>query len=325
MNTNDLVSDLAQGTSVAPLITATVAVVAALIAAASFRISRASLHQTRTALMAQVRSEWARLHSDWVVSLALARGPGDYYSGATAEQRDAIRQLAVNVKTATEISAKQSLVFAYGPPVDHVRTFLDLCASLTLQGRLLTHEIYTILGPDVTRHGKSVRWLLGMVPADWEAEELPANFDEPTWLMEVTDDSSPGRQERILALLDLLWAQASKTGDLEAHILIKVASHKQGGPGEANRRRVRMLGRQWRGRMHAFRLQLQLLYAEFITPNAIYQQGREILDEIRWSVLRVGLWRFRALLTFGRSYIFMPDRLRLFQMRVRSRRKRPCS
>jgi hypothetical protein len=138
----------------------TIALFGAIIATASFRTARISLHNSRTALLAQIRAEWVKLHDDWTISIALAQGPRDYYSGASAEQRDALRKLARDVAGTPEndISTRQKLVFSYGQHVKRVTEILDLCATLALQGRLRIPEVYTILGLDVARHANSVRW-----------------------------------------------------------------------------------------------------------------------------------------------------------------------
>lgn len=251
--------------------TVTIGLLAFIVTTASFRTARASFQQARTTLVTQIRNEWARLHDDWTTSIALANGPDDYYSGATTERREELRQLAEAV-SAAGFPESQQLVFSYHRYVKRVTEMLDLCAIVVLQGRLAVSDIYAIFGLDVARQGRAVRWMLGMAPVEWFN---PHPEDRPgIWLEPVTDDTSFARQQRIMALVDLLWSHACRTGDLQLHTMMDAALRKRDHSGIHNLRRVRRLAREWKNRRHSLRLQSALLYGHFIPIRSIrYQEA----------------------------------------------------
>jgi hypothetical protein len=80
--------------------------------------------------------------------------------------------------------------------------------------------------------------------------------------------------------------------------------------------RVRALGKEWRGRLHAIHLQKTILFGHFIPATAIYQAGRPLVGKMHWQVLRIGFWRLRAAALIIRSYKFAPARLHLLRMRL---------
>jgi len=287
--------------------------VALLVTIASLRTARASFQQARTTLITQIRNEWVKLHHDWTTSITLANGPEDYYSGATAEQRAEIRGLAEDA-TLVGFPESQQLVFSYHRHVKQVTEMLDLCAIVVLQGRLSVSDIYAIFGLDVARQGRAVRWMLGVHPAEW-ANPHPEDR-AGIWLEPVVDDHSFARQQRILALVDLLWSHACRTGDLSLHTMMAAAVHKRDHSGTHNLHRVRRLAHGWKNARHGFRLQAALLHGHFISSESIRHQSHPMLGPVYWDVVRIGLWRMRALRQVIRSLLLPARRFELLRMQL---------
>ncbi|MEI4273715.1 hypothetical protein TEK04_18500 [Klenkia sp. LSe6-5] len=307
---------------IAPIVAALVASASLLVAFFSFRSSRQSLNQSRAALLNQVRTEWTKLRDDWRFSIILARGSDDYYSMAPKAVRESIHDIAKQVASNEDWSHRQAVVNGWAAQVGGVVEFLDYAANLVLSGRLTPADLYGILGPEVTRHGRSVRWMIGYAPTRWNPDSIPAGYSSDTWLSELVVASFAGRQDRILALIDLLWAQLAKSGDHEPHVLAGPAMHKRA-TGDACRRRVRRLGRQLSGRRTASKLESTLLWSEFLPPRAIYQDGLSLYGvHFDYRLTRTGLWRVRAYARVLRSRFELPASFYVWRRRVVDRLRR---
>ncbi len=171
--------------------------------------------------------------------------------------------------------------------------FLATLSSAVFRGRLSPDLAYAVVGLDVARRSRQVRVLLGEATAEWvhesdeekeaNAYEVVAMSDEEVlksvmstvhggaemeakkcpWCYWV--DSLPGLSDRILALLDILWAEAARRYDMETHDLVTAAELKRvSGSGLRNRLRVRRLAKEHGSRLTAKRLERRLLAAEFI-------------------------------------------------------------
>lgn len=295
---------------------------ALLASAASSLTGRKALHQSRIALVSQVRTEWVKLAPDWSLSLVLARGPEDYYSYASRETRDRVRQIG-DETDGLDWDDTRAVKNAFVGPVQNVVTFLDFCAGLVLQGRLRSRDVYNVLGPEITRHGAAIRWMIGVKTGMWALDSVPDGADRSMWLHEVQRDAFRAQQNRILALIDLLWARSADAGDHYPHVLMTCAIHKRYLTGAFCRRRVRLLARRSGGRLLGMTLQRELLAAEFLKVPALWQDGSEFgLVPVDWKCVRVGLWRVRSSLAFLRSYVFLTPRFFLWRRRVATRLER---
>lgn len=272
--------------------------------------------------MAQVRTEWVKLAPDWSLSLVLARGPEDYYSYASRETRDRVRHIADEID-GLDWDDTRAVKNAFVGPVQNVVTFLDFCAGLVLQGRLRSGDVYNVLGPEITRHGAAIRWMIGVKTGAWRPDSVPHGEDRSMWLHEVQRDAFRAQQNRVLALVDLLWARSADAGDHYPHVLMACAVHKRYVSGAFCRRRVRLLSRRAGGRLLGVTLQRELLAAEFLKVSAFWQDGSGFgVGRTDWKCVRVGLWRVRCALAFCRSYALLPPRFFLVRRRVATRLER---
>jgi hypothetical protein len=267
--------------------------------------------------MTQVRNEWSKLQEDWSIALVLARGPSDYYSYAPRKLRDEIREFAESVTREADSDERRAIELGYAAHVRAVTTFLDLCAGLVLQGRLRSVDVYSILGPDITRHGAAIRWMSGLREPIWRFDPTPEARGGYSWLSHLTISAFHAEQERILSLIDLLWAQSAKSGDHYPHVLMRCARLKRRSTGRVCRRRIRRLARLYGNHRLALRLQVELLASEYLRSEAFYQQGTGfILSELDWKCVRLGIWRLRALTSFLNGYRFIPPAMLLHRRRL---------
>lgn len=301
----------------APAFSAGIALLALVVSTVTLVTGRTALHQSRIALVTQIRTEWSRLDKDWVTSLVLARGPFDYYTPASRDLRETIKSWSSEIAQQDDFSVAQDRARDYASMVHAVVAFLDLCATLVLQGRLRSADVYAVLGPQVARHGAAIRWLCGARSETlWRRPEIPAGYEPWEWLSVLREDAFTARQERILALIDLLWAQLAAAGDHYPHILMTHAVHKRRQSGAICRRRARRLAHQQKG--SPLRLQVELLKAEYLPTAAYYQQNAEPRDVVPtdWKCVRVGGWRIRALRSFVGAYLSAPPRYLLLRRRL---------
>jgi len=165
--------------------------------------------------------------------------------------------------------------------------FLATLASVVFRGRLSPDLAYTVVGLDVVRRSRQIRTLLGVERPDWilssqedsepEIAERPSISETESIVLQEMDeedlecpwvywvDTIPGLTDRILGLLDVLWAEGARRYDLQTHDLVAAALLKQrSGSGLRNRLRVRRLAKEHGSRLAAWRLERALLPSEFL-------------------------------------------------------------
>lgn len=225
--------------------------------------------------------------------LAIYRGPGDFYAGADRTLRRAIREAVKQQQLALREEAiwdAQAVAYSFAPAVRRVQTLLNFISGNVMNGRLTSREAYAILGSTVPAHGSSIRWILGLNETRW--------IDSDQFWNSVPDHERFAERERVLALIDLLWAELARRGDSDAHILIEVAKLKRSSGTHARNRVARasavvrpgLLGIPLR-----LKLQWALFSAEFIPPASIYQDGDQLYALIDWTCTRTNVWAFRAM------------------------------
>jgi hypothetical protein len=249
-----------------------------------------------------MRSDWLALKPQWHRAILTAIGPDSYYSPAEGEIRSTFRNLVADM--AAEPESGDPAWFSWHQETrdrSHefeqaerdVLFFLATLASAVFRGRLSPDLAYTVVGLDVVRRSRQVRVLLGEAPAEWayesdeeketNAAEVAAMSDEEILVSVMSAvqgeaetetkkcpwrywvDSLPGLTDRILGLLDILWAEGARRYDMETHDLVVAAELKRiSGSGLRNRLRVRRLAKEHGSRLTARRLEKRLLAAEFI-------------------------------------------------------------
>lgn len=232
------------------------------------RISRQASRTSASVYAVELRREWTELRDDWAMSLLLYRGPDDYYVEASHEQREDVRASILSLPDpGSDITGHVSHLRSYTRNLRAVSHFMSHCADLILAGLLSTDDVYRILGPDVSRQGRALRWICGA--SDYEdTDGLLANWQIP-------DHSYFGQQEKIMLLMDVLWARTAYWGDNAPHSLMGAARHKrETGSGVMCRKRAYRLARR-RGRpwLPAHRLSRSLRFAENPPVESVCRDG----------------------------------------------------
>ncbi len=286
----------------AAIVAAVAAVVTVPIGLIQWHSAREQARSAEVDLLREMRSDWLALKPQWHRAILTAIGPDSYYSPADGEIRSTFRKLVTDM--AAEPESGDPAWFAWHQETrdrSHefeqaerdVLFFLATLASAVFQGRLSPDLAYTVVGLDVVRRSRQVRVLLGEAPAEWiheSDEEKEANAAEVAAMSEKETlqslmsavrgeaegetrkcpwcywvDSIPGLTDRILGLLDVLWAEAARRYDMETHDLVAAAEVKRiTGSGLRNRLRVRRLANEHGSHLTANRLEKRLLAAEFI-------------------------------------------------------------
>lgn len=125
-----------------------------------------------------------------------------------------------------------------------------VCAYL-LRGRLTIGTAYEVFGADLIRNSSSIRYVTDAAPSS-------------TYFLR----NYPGIRRRVLILLDLVWAEAVKRGDLDALEARKAAAAKaQARTGLRNRRRLRAEARRLGRALGRLPLEWHLTAAELGSPS----------------------------------------------------------
>lgn len=269
-------------------------------------------------MLTSLRGNWLDLDGDWTMCLALSRTADDFYNFASPEQRTKVREMEIRYNDVENTYRREEIIWEFMPHVRRVVTFLDYCSCLILQGRLRVRDVYSVLGSDVARHGWAVRRLVGADRSpDPNSPVYMSHAGTPDYMGYLADDSSHARQQRLLTLIDRLWAQAAKDGDRQAHNLLATAEHKRVfKSGRLNRIRVRRQSRDWSGPLLGLRLQWLLLYGEFLPTRSVLQDGKEIFGYVDWRVVRVGIWPARAIHRFLGGYVDLSHLVRIRKLRT---------
>lgn len=125
-----------------------------------------------------------------------------------------------------------------------LRFFAEVC-GLILRGTIRPADAYEAFGAEVARNGGAIRDLL--------------DDKVQSWLL-----VQPGLKLRVLILIDLMWAEGAKLGELETQPTPEqAAAHKKRtGTGKRNRQRAYRLTKRISGRRMARRIAKHLRNAE---------------------------------------------------------------
>lgn len=277
----------------AGLVAAIAAVLALPIYLSQWLTGRAATRNAEVELLREMRRDWLALQPQWHKAILTAIGPDDYYSPASMEIRNEFRHLVKRMAESPEDEEEwnkwhqetRDRSHEYQQAERDVLFFLATLASAVFSGQLTPDMAYRVLGPDIVRRSRQIRTLLGVADANWTLElqdesgtregtdemvsaEAEATIEEEEdvecpWVYWV--DSLPGLTDRILGLLDVLWAEGARRYDLETHDLVNAALLKQQtGSGVRNRLRARRLTREHGARLIGWRLERCLLASEFL-------------------------------------------------------------
>ena len=264
--------------------------------------ARAQARSAEIDLLREMRSDWLALKPQWHRAILTAIGPDSYYSPANSEIRATFRELVADMAAEPESGDPawfgwhhdtRDRSHEFEQAERDVLFFLATLASAVFRGRLSPDLAYTVVGLDVVRRSRQVRVLLGESSAEWvyesddekaaNAAEVSAKSEEEIfetvlaaaqgraevetrecpWKYWV--DSLPGLADRILSLLDILWAEGARRYDMETHDLVAAAELKRiSGSGLRNRLRVRRVAREHGSRLTSWKLERALLASEFV-------------------------------------------------------------
>lgn len=232
----------------------------------------------------ELREQWQSVYKEWTGLLVLGghfyldipEDVADAYPLLLREDVDTYRKLVhfnrrsdswdeIESKLPKEefdIISQRTLAF----PEEFHRSPLGLLAtvgSYVLRGRVSPGTAYEVFGSDLTRNSSSVRYVTDLAP-------------NSTYYL----GYYPGVRRRVLILLDLMWAEAAKRGDLKPLEHDKAAETKtKHKTGVRNRRRLRTEQRRLRRAMPSFgRLEWHLTSAE--VPSDV-GRSRALLRRLR--------------------------------------------
>jgi hypothetical protein len=286
----------------AAIIGAVAAMVAIPIGVIQWLSARAQARSAEIDLLREMRSDWLALKAQWHRAILTAIGPDSYYSPADSATRSRFQKLVADMAAEPELDDPAWFAWhqdardrshEFEQAERDILFFLATLASSVFRGRLAPGLAYTVVGLDVVRRSRQIRVLLGEAQAEWayeseaekeasataaaamseteitemimsamqgEIEREPAECPWEYWV-----DSLPGLTDRILGLLDVLWAEAARRYDMQTHDLVAAAELKRiSNSGLRNRLRVRRLAREHGSRLTGWRLERSLLAGEFI-------------------------------------------------------------
>lgn len=302
------------------------AVLAAL-AALRFLEARRSVRQAQAQNLLNLNETWQSLQEDWRRSLFLVSGQDSYYFSGTSAEIEAMNVIASygrsprfadNFNPSSNPDSPQSPMggLFQGPPEFHeaealfldsaqrVLMFFGTVTELVLAGQVRVGDAYASFGFDAARRSGALRLLLeGGGGARWTPSTRALHKVEG-WAT-----YNPGVVRRTRIFVDLMWAQAARTGDLSPAFLMQAASTKLVyQSGAKNRRRVRQHLRRsygwWRGRWLAPRHMIHLRRAEFrswLNPWGL-PRARLVDDVSNWLAQRRPLLALELIEDWGRNH-----------------------
>lgn len=242
-----------------------VAVAAAAILFAQFITTRRQRQLTELQVIHELSTQWGEVRPAWEALRVLG---GDMYVAASPQavqtypfltDRDEIGpyiQRAHDVKLCSSWSPS-SLGFLtararlpqLSVPEDVYRLPLEALATISayiLRGRVGPGLAYEVFGPHIARKSGTVRFITDVQP-------------DSTYYL----NYYPGVRRRVLILVDVLWAEAARVGDLEEHEMREgMHTKRRYASGVRNRVRARREARTLGGRVSALRVDWLLVNAQ---------------------------------------------------------------
>jgi cysteine synthase len=182
-------------------------------------------------LIAVLSDRWARAQDDWMKAMLVARGPTNYYNIAAPEETARYEGLLADLADLAAMGPgrpgwsgrHQALANRSREYESAAAAVIEQLASislLVLRGRLSTGGAYAVLGPQLVRNAGSLRILLVRHRGD------AGVVSEPARRVGGWAQYRPGVVRRVLVLVDLLWAEAARLGDLAPFELASAADAK---------------------------------------------------------------------------------------------------
>lgn len=186
--------------------------------------------QSQLEFIEEFRKRWLKSRRDWGVVIFLGRTEGNYYQ--------VVKEVMIKefIILKNESTLHTPSVWALDSSRIIFTIISDICIKI-LKNQLEINDVYSIFGTELLRNSKPLRILL-----DNSYSEVDSNFDSEKHQqlrMEIQDwlIYHDGIRRRCLILIDLLWAEAVRLGDLPSSD-IKSAADSKIISGKLNRDRV---------------------------------------------------------------------------------------
>lgn len=282
-----------------------------ILAAGQFALLRRQARREEVLLLAQLIERWNSLQSDWERLILIARGPSSYYlispTDDTARYRDLLAARLDEARTPGDHSRWLTVsheLHIYRRAAEACLRFFATTCLLVLNARLTSELLYAVFGTELPRNSGAIRALLDYPDQDpdslgFDLTDFTGAGDSPDQAAMRAEETmrfiardwvgyQPGIRERVLILIDILWAEAAKREDLNGRDLILAAEVKRKlQTGARNRRRVRRAAARGGHPIRGLKLSRLLRSSEF--RRRLRRTGvvapPELLAEIRPSVL----------------------------------------
>lgn len=176
--------------------------------------------QNQLALIQDYRSRWFDISTYWAVVIYIGRADDEYYQ--VADDMLAIklkRQVMKHSMSKPTIWALESINLV-------CTTLSDICIKV-LQGHIDIQDVYPLFGSTLLRHSRPFRVLLDVnythdfYDSFQNQQHVAIRNEIQNWLI-----YHDGVRRRCLILLDLLWAEATRLGDLSPDDIQQAAKAK---------------------------------------------------------------------------------------------------
>ncbi|WP_100754533.1 hypothetical protein [Vibrio salilacus] len=241
-----------------------------LVGIAQIRMLFSQKHQNQLALLQDYRNRWWGLKKQWARTVYVGRGEKDYYQVADQAQLTELEQLK------GDYSLSAPTVWALESVRGVSNIFSDICIRI-LQGHLDIKDVYPIFGSELLRQGRPLRVLLDVYyPQDHDPMESRAHRgirrEVQNWLV-----YHDGIRRRCLILIDLLWAEGVRLGDICPTDIKKAAIAKVHTANKINNR----LGEETR-KVNGSMSLIRIVKLKSHLKNAKYRKGfwENGLDEV---------------------------------------------
>jgi hypothetical protein len=278
-----------------------VSILSFIVSAIGLRAARRSNLISEIDLLTSLQSEWGDLQEQWERANLTVYGSNNYYSLGSKELRAEFDNLVEEISSGhLSQHEAQAAAFPWTSAIREIVDYFGSVASYILTGQLAPARAYELFGGPVVRRSRVVRAILGDrklalggTPSDTTVHFIgykPARYSD-TWSQGLEHDwveqwmnagQFTGRTERILCLLDVLWAEAALREDMYRHDIVKAATVKRDyAAGLRNRKRIKRVTRQLGGSwLLALRLQWRLTHSEVVAElpevESFYRKANEI-------------------------------------------------
>lgn len=193
------------------------------VAIAAWRIAARAQATDRGGFLAEMRKYWESLSNEWATVLLFRNGADFYYSAATAEERERVRDLIDRVNGGLEITAWSEIINAETPAVRRVTKFFAYAGDALLRGDWTLDEAYSLFGPDVARHYETLLWLSHRRPVRPPGVKDPNLSEWEDSVDQLVEFNFYDEQEVLLLLAFLLRGEQCRRGDTYPHFVVDLA------------------------------------------------------------------------------------------------------